>query len=133
MNSNTMKYRGYTAAIQYDDEDELFYGDVVDLRDTITCSGSSVEELRQAFHIAVEDYVEFCMSQGEEPEKPFSGRFVLRIDPSLHRRAAIAAQAERVSLNAFIASAIQRQLLTPRAQRAAPREAREHVPDDPQH
>ena len=121
MSSNTMKYLGYTAAIQFDDDDGLFYGDVVDLRDTITFSGSSVEELENAFHIAVDDYIEFCESRGEEPEKPFSGRFVLRIDPALHRSASIAALAQQVSLNTFITRAIERDIPVSRARREAAR------------
>lgn len=113
MNANTMKYRGYTASIQYDDEDQEFCGDVVDLRDTITFSGSSVAELRDAFHAAVDDYIEFCEQRGEAPEKPYSGRFVLRIEPSLHRRASVAAEVQQVSLNAFVEDAIQRAVHTP--------------------
>ncbi len=113
MNANTMRYRGYTASIQYDDEDQEFFGDVVDLRDTITFSGSSVAELRDAFHAAVDDYIEFCEQRGEAPEKPYSGRFVLRIEPSLHRRASVAAEVQRVSLNAFVEDAIERAVHTP--------------------
>jgi predicted HicB family RNase H-like nuclease len=107
---NTMQYREYTATIQYDDDDGLFYGDVMDLRDTITFSGSSAEELKHAFRQAVDDYIEFCAGRGEVPDKPFSGRFVLRLDPSLHRRASIAAGALQVSLNSFIARAVEREV-----------------------
>lgn len=108
--ANTMKYREYTAAVQYDGDDGLFYGDVMDLRDTITFSGSSVEELEHAFEQAVDDYIEFCESQGEEPDKPYSGRLVLRLESWLHRRASTAAGAQRVSLNTFIARAVQREV-----------------------
>lgn len=107
---NTMKYLDYTASVQYDDEDGLFYGDVMDLRDTITFSGASVEELQRAFRQAVDDYVEFCHGRGEDPEKPFSGRFVLRLEPSMHRKAAVAAAARQVSLNTFITGAVEREL-----------------------
>ena len=107
---NTMKYLDYTASVQYDDEDGLFYGDVMDLRDTITFTGASVEELKRAFRQAVDDYVEFCHGRGEDPEKPFSGRFVLRLEPSLHRRAAVAAGARHVSLNSLSCGAFESDL-----------------------
>jgi predicted HicB family RNase H-like nuclease len=112
---NTMEYRGYTAAIQYHDEDALFYGDVVDVRDAITFTGSSIEELKNAFATAVDDYVTFCESQGEEPEKPFSGRVLLRLEPALHRRATVAASAQQVSLNSLIVRAVERELDAERA------------------
>lgn len=110
MMPNAMQYREYSATIQYDDDDGLFFGDVMDLRDTITFSGSSVEELKHAFRHAVDDYIAFCEGRGEEPDKPFSGRFVLRLEPSLHRRASMAAGALQVSLNSFIARAVEREV-----------------------
>lgn len=116
MTHNTMQYLGYTAVIQFEDDDGLFYGDVMDLRDMITFSGASVEELRQAFKQAVDDYIAYCESKSLTPEKPFSGRFVLRLEPSMHREAAIAAASARVSLNAFIVRCVERELVSvPRA------------------
>ena len=63
----------------------LFHGEVIGLRDVITFQGCSVDELRIALKDLIEDYLAFCRSRGEEPERPFSGQFVVRISPDAHR------------------------------------------------
>jgi predicted HicB family RNase H-like nuclease len=102
-----MEYNGYTARIEFDDSADVFHGEVLDLRDVITFQGASVEELWQAFRDSVDDYLEFCAERGEEPEKPFSGKFLVRVTPELHRRATVAAAREGESLNSWVASTIQ--------------------------
>ena len=101
-----MEYKGYTAKIELDDEAALFHGQVLHVRDVITFQGRSVDELRQAFADSVDDYIAFCAERGETPEKPFSGRFLVRIDPDLHRLAAIAASDAGQSLNGWIADVL---------------------------
>ncbi len=103
----TMTYNGYQAAIEFDDEAELFHGEVTGLRDVITFQGKSVAELKKAFRDSVEDYLAFCKERGEEPEKPFSGQFVVRTDPQAHRMAVLAAKSQGMSLNAFVTTAIE--------------------------
>jgi predicted HicB family RNase H-like nuclease len=105
---NTMSYKGYQAVVSYDEEAELFHGDVVDLRDVITFQGKSVSELKTALAESVEDYLVFCKERGEEPEKPFSGQFVVRVDPPLHRAVATAAKRAGVSLNKWVAMTLER-------------------------
>lgn len=97
-----MKYKDYEAVLEFDDEAEIFHGEVINIRDVITFQGSSVEEIKQAFRDSVDDYLEFCKERGEEPDKPFSGKFVLRIKPELHKTIAIKAKKEGQSLNAWI-------------------------------
>jgi predicted HicB family RNase H-like nuclease len=97
-----MKHKGYTAIIEFDEESGTLFGRVIGLRDMITFQGESVAEVVQAFHDSVDDYLEFCVQRGESPEKPYSGQFVLRIDPLLHREIASTAEARRMSLNALI-------------------------------
>lgn len=75
---------------------------MIGLRDGITFQGDSVAEIVRAFHDSVDDYLEFCAERGESPEKPYSGRFVLRIDPRLHRAMAHAAEERGVSLNSLV-------------------------------
>lgn len=108
MKLNTMQYKGYTAKIEYDDDDQLVYGDVVDLRDQITFSGETVAELRESFERAVETYLEWCAERGEQAAKPFSGKVQLRFEPSLHRDATVAAGSCQTSLNQFIVWCIKR-------------------------
>jgi predicted HicB family RNase H-like nuclease len=97
-----MKYKGYEGSITFDEDAEIFHGEVINTRDVITFQGSSVTELKRAFKESVEDYLEFCAQKGEKPEKPFSGNLVIRIDPELHRKLAIQAKKKRKSLNAYI-------------------------------
>src|SRR5947208_7013286 len=102
-----MKYQGYEARIEYDDQAELFHGEVINTRDVITFQGASVGELRKAFRDSVEDYLDFCAQRGEEPEKPFSGQFITRISPDLHRRINIAASLSGKSLNAWVTEQLE--------------------------
>lgn len=106
---NTMSYKGYEGLVAYDEDAEIFHGEVMNLRDVITFSGRSVSELKQALEASVEDYLAYCRERGEEPEKPYSGQFVVRVDPPVHRAAATAAKRAGVSLNKWIASMIERE------------------------
>lgn len=99
-----MTYKGYGCTVRFDDEADIFHGEVSGLRDVVTFQGRTVDELRSAFRESVDDYLEFCESRGEEPDKPYSGRFLLRLDPSLHRRLVELSAEERESLNNWIAS-----------------------------
>src|SRR5438445_1186734 len=103
-----MEYKGYVGRVEYDDEAGIFHGEVINTRDVITFQGGTVKELRQAFRDSVEDYLAFCHKRGEEPEKPFSGQFVTRVTPQLHRRINIAATLSGKSLNAWVAEQLER-------------------------
>ena len=72
--SNTMTYKGYAARIEYDDDDRIFTGRIAGIRDGVGFHADSVCGLRQAFHEAVEDYLETCAKIGKEPQKDYSGR-----------------------------------------------------------
>ena len=97
-----MDYKGYFGKVEYDDEAGIFHGEVINLRDVITFQGESVEDLRQAFRDSVDDYLEFCAERNEEPEKPFSGKFIVRIPPELHRRIYTRARIAGKSLNSWV-------------------------------
>jgi predicted HicB family RNase H-like nuclease len=103
-----LKYKGYTGYVEFDDEAGIFHGEVLDLRDVITFQGKSVEEIEQAFRDSVNDYLEFCEERREEPDKPFSGRLMLRLPPHLHRKAYVGARREGKSLNQWIAEKLER-------------------------
>lgn len=102
-----MEYKGYVGKVEFDDEAAIFHGEVINTRDVITFQGKSVAELKKAFRESVEDYLAFCASRGEEPEKPFSGQFVTRISPELHRQVNLAASLSGKSLNAWVAEQLQ--------------------------
>ena len=71
---NTMTCKGYAASIEYSDDDECFIGHIAGIKDRVGFHGESVIELKEAFHDAVEDYLETCTAVGKEPQKPYSGR-----------------------------------------------------------
>jgi predicted HicB family RNase H-like nuclease len=97
-----MEHKGYIGRVVYDDDAEIFAGEVINTRDVITFQGQTVNELKQAFRDSVDDYLEFCAERGEEPEKPFSGRLMMRIPVDLHRDLHLEARHKGVSLNALI-------------------------------
>lgn len=103
---NTMTYQGYTAHIAYDNDDELFTGRIAGINDVIGFHGASVTELKAALIEAVEDYIATCQKLGKKPQKTYSGQFVVRVEPDIHAKAAIAAQAEGKSLNLWVSEAI---------------------------
>jgi len=76
----TMTYKSYQAIVEFDEDADIFDGEVINLRDVITFQGRSVDELKRAFAESLDDYLAFCKAHGEEPEKPFSGQFVVRAD-----------------------------------------------------
>ncbi len=102
-----MKDKGYYGVVEYDDEAKRFHGEVVNTRTVITFQGTTVEELKGAFRESVDDYLDFCEERGEEPDKPFSGKFLVRIDPVLHRRLYELSASEGESLNSWIASKLE--------------------------
>jgi predicted HicB family RNase H-like nuclease len=103
-----MEYRGYTGRVTAVDEGAgIFHGEVTGIHDVVTFEGKSPEELIQAFHASVDDYLAFCEERSEAPEKPYSGKFLVRIPPALHQQAAQAAKRAGESLNAWVASAIK--------------------------
>ena len=101
-----MEYKGYTAEVVYDEEAREFHGSVKGTLDVITFVATNAEDLSREFHDSVDDYLDYCSELGREPEKPFSGKFNVRIPQDLHRRIFIAAEARGVSINAFVNDAL---------------------------
>ena len=97
-----LRYKGYHGNVAFDEEAGLFHGEVVDLRDVITFQGKSVDELQQAFQDSVDDYLDFCQQRGEDPDKPFTGRLMLRLPTEVHRSVYVRAKKEGKSLNEYI-------------------------------
>jgi predicted HicB family RNase H-like nuclease len=104
---NTMIYKGYAARIEYSEEDGCFVGHLAGIRDIVGFDGKTVNELKKRFHKAVDDYLWACEQFGSEPNKPFSGRLLLRVPADLHARASVAAQVTGMSLNQWATRAIE--------------------------
>ncbi|RST85081.1 type II toxin-antitoxin system HicB family antitoxin [Aquibium carbonis] len=106
--NNMMTYKGYSARIEYDDEDGILFGQIAGIRDGVGFHADNVEDLRTAFHEAVDDYLETCARIGKEPQKPYSGKMMFRVSPEVHRRAALAAELSGKSLNQWAEDVIDR-------------------------
>ncbi|AMV40708.1 type II toxin-antitoxin system HicB family antitoxin [Planctomyces sp. SH-PL62] len=115
-----MRYKGYTGVVELDEGQGVLFGRVAGLRDVITFQGASVAEAVRAFHESVDDYLDFCASRGEPPQKAYSGRLVVRIDPRLHGELAVRAEASRMSLNALIEKSLETAVRPPAAESPPP-------------
>ena len=103
-----LKYKGYTGSIEYDDVDNSFVGSVLGLRrDGIIFEGTTVSELQKDFEESIDEYLISCASRNVEPEKPYSGKLVLRLPNDLHGEAAMKAADLGISLNEFITRAVK--------------------------
>jgi predicted HicB family RNase H-like nuclease len=96
---STMIFKGYAAKIEYSDEDACFIGHIAGIKDVIGFHAETVKELRAAFEEAVDDYLATCEKLGRTPQKPYSGKLMLRVPPEVHARAAMMAQAHGLSIN----------------------------------
>lgn len=106
-----LEYKGYTGSIEFSREDGLLCGKVLGIRGLISYEGRTGEELEKDFKEAVDEYLSDCREKGEEPEKPFKGSFNVRISVDLHRKAALKAMEEKMSLNTFVAESIREKII----------------------
>ena len=104
---NTMSHKGYIARVEFDERDNIFVGRVLGIRTMISFHGETVAELRGEFERAVEDFVRECKEKGLRPEKPASGKLLLRVPPEVHGAALVAAQAAGKSLNQWATELLQ--------------------------
>ena len=104
---NTMSYNGHSARVEFDAEDRIFVGHIAGIRDIVGFHGESVSELEAAFHEAVDDYLAACKKLKQAPDKPYSGRVMLRLPPELHARASAAAQVTGLSFNQWATRALE--------------------------
>ena len=101
-----MEYKGYFGVVDYDAEAKIFHGDIINTRDVITFQGTTVSEIEQAFKDSIDDYLSWCEEENVTPEKPYSGKFNVRLSPELHREIAIISRKRQMSINSFVEKAI---------------------------
>lgn len=97
-----MKYKGYDAIVKYSDEDETFVGEVINTQDILVFDGCNIAEVKASFYAVVDEYLDDCKAEKKQPNKAFSGQFVMRIKPELHRELFAKAKQAGLSLNTFI-------------------------------
>ena len=107
---NTMSYKGYIGTISFSEKDRIFFGKVEGIDGLVNFEGKSVDDLTEAFHNAVDDYLEYCKAEGIEPRKIYSGSLNIRISPKTHCLVASLARQEGISINSFIKTAIEKQI-----------------------
>jgi len=106
-----LTYKGYQGSFEYDPDADIFHGDVLHITDVVTFQGRSIDELKTALIDSIEDYFDLCKEAGKSPQKPFSGRFNVRLTPELHQKAAHTAALEGMSLNNWIAHAVKKAVI----------------------
>jgi len=108
--NNLLTYKNYIGSVEYSADDDIFHGRIEFITDTVLYEGDSVAELKKNFHEAVDDYIEACKEIGKEPQKPFKGKLFSRIEPDLHKKAALISMQRHISLNKFVESAIKHEI-----------------------
>ncbi len=99
-----MHYKGYIGVAEFDEEAQVFFGRVVNVRDTITFQSDNAKQIIHEFEASVDDYLDFCKEKGRDPEPPYTGKFSLRLPPDLDEQLAATAATEDKSLNELILS-----------------------------
>ncbi|MDR2168217.1 MAG: type II toxin-antitoxin system HicB family antitoxin [Clostridiales bacterium] len=106
--NNYLHYKDYIGSVEFSEEDAVFFGKVLGVKSLISFEGDSVMALIEDFRNSVDEYLDFCAEVGKEPESPFKGSFGVRIEPELHRQAAMSAATKGISLNALVEDAIRK-------------------------
>ena len=110
--NNTMEYKGYIGSVEFSETDQILFGKVQGIRSLISYEGTTVSELINDFHGAVDDYLTLCAEEGITPEKAFKGSFNVRFkNPDLHRRAAVYAYNHSISLNSVVEESVAEYLV----------------------
>lgn len=107
--NNALTYKGYAARIEFSAEDECFVGHIAGIKDKVGFHGETVSELKSAFEEAVEDYLVTCEKVGKTPQKPYSGKLMLRLRPEIHAAVATAAELSGKSINQWASDALNRE------------------------
>ena len=109
--NNIMQYKGYVGSVEFSENDGILFGKVQGIRSLISYEGTTVRELIDDFHGAVDDYLASCEEEGTQPEVAYKGSFNVRFKKAeTHRRAAIYAMMHGLSLNGFVEACVEKEL-----------------------
>src|SRR5579871_1535783 len=100
--SDIMQYKGYYGSVHLDQDELIFFGKLEFIRSLVTYEGNTARQLRTAFEDAVDDYLSTCKKKRIDPETPFKGSLNVRIGKKLHRKLALAAIQDDISINSYI-------------------------------
>ena len=107
---NTLSYKGFIGSVSFSEKDGVFFGKIEGIDGMVNFEGESVNELTNAFHEAVDDYLDYCKEMGIEAHKSYTGVLNIRINPETHSRIAVIAKQTGVSINAFIKAALEKEV-----------------------
>ena len=105
---NMMKYRGYIARIEFDEEGRIFVGHLAGIKDIVGFHGITVDELESAFHESVDNYIAISEETGRPAQKPYSGKLMLRVSPDIHAAVATAAEVHGKSINQWVSDVLDK-------------------------
>jgi len=110
--SDMLEYKGYSGTVEYSDADKVLFGKVLGIKGLISYEGDSLRNLQLDFEGAVDDYLEMCIDNNVEPQKPYKGSFNVRVSPELHRSLAMYSISHGQTLNSAVEEAIRRYVRT---------------------
>ena len=110
---NLMEYKGYHARVEYDADDKIFVGNVFGISDSLNFHGTNVNELEDMFHQSIENYLDLCEKIEKKPDKEFKGSFNVRISQELHKKVALEAEKENMTLNQYVKFSLEKSFEKP--------------------
>jgi predicted HicB family RNase H-like nuclease len=105
-----MTYKGYLGSVAFSEKDNVFFGKIEGINGLVNFEGESVQELTEAFHEAVDDYLAYCKDEGIEPDKSYTGVLNVRLTPTIHRQISMLARQAGMTLNAYIKDALEKKV-----------------------
>jgi len=109
--NNILTYRGYIGSVQFSADDNVFFGKLEGINDLITFEGETVNELKEAFCYMIDEHIKDCEAENIPVEKSYKGSFNIRLTPDLHRKAAITAKMNGITLNTFVKESIEMRVI----------------------
>jgi predicted HicB family RNase H-like nuclease len=100
-------YKGYAGQVDLDSNAGVIGGTVINANVLMSFEGRNVAELRKSFRDVIDTYLADCKVAGRQPEKPYNGTLIIRVDPDIHRRIALKAAASRKSMNKYVESLLR--------------------------
>ena len=92
----------YEVVVVYDEENAEFFGRVIGKRDGFTFIGSTPTQVKEEFRISFDDYLQFCIERGREPDESIAGDKEAQVVSDVYRAADAAAEPGGMTLNEWL-------------------------------
>ncbi len=107
---DVLQYKDFIGSVHYSAEDEVFFGKIEGISDLISFEGTCVNEIKESFQEAVNDYIEICLQTAKPLQKSYKGSFNVRVAPELHKKAVQKSLILGISLNKLVQKAIEKEV-----------------------